>query len=204
MRFSLLSQARRWSSHVSPVPAYDIPVSWSMNVSTTSGQSFSSASSLPVWCSEAFWRVASSCLSFGKAAEVDSILRRILRLQMRCCLHLRRLRVVRFRCRQLVKLLRERGRALVHLCDLAIMLRVCLREEHILEHSVLSSGVGADLPPLHVDVRVLTDDLVDHHTKLVRSMWLGKHLQTKLCRDHKRSARLMLLYAGLCGARFAV
>ena len=212
IRFCLLSQARPWLSRVSLVPSPGLPVSCFMNASPTTGGSSASAASLPVWCSEAFWRVSSSCLSSGKAANADNILRTILKLHMRCCVHLRRLRIVRFRCRLLVKLLSERGRALVHVRDMAAMLLVCLREERISEHPVLPSEVAADpepevvadLEPLHIDVRVLTDDLVDHQTKLVRGMWLGNYLQTKLCRDHKRSARLLLSYARLRGAPFAV
>jgi hypothetical protein len=92
----------------------------------------------------------------------------------------------------------------VHVRDLAAMLLVCLREERVSEHPVSSSEVADNLEPLHIDVRVLTDDLVDHQTKLVRGMWLGNYLQTKLCRDQKRSVRLMLSYARLCGAQFAV
>jgi hypothetical protein len=88
--------------------------------------------------------------------------------------------------------------------DLAALLLVCLRDERVSEHPVPTEEFAGNLDPIQIDARVLTNDLVDHQTKLVRGMWFGNYLQTKLCRDQNRIVRLMLTYARLCGEQFSV
>ena len=156
-----------------------------MNATSTSGGDTPHAPSSLAWCNPGFWLASSYRLSSEQAAAADTVLHTVISLHMRCCIHLRRLRSVRSRGRRLSRFLSGRRLALDVVRDLTTILLRIHRDRRLSVPPKSTDDFDGVFESIECCVISLTCDLVNQQTKLVRLMWFGNYLQTKLCRDQK-------------------
>ena len=173
-----------------------------MNATSTSGGYTPHVPSSLVWCNPGFWPASSCRLSSEQATAADIVLHTVISLHMRCCIHLRRLRSVRWRGRRLSKFLSGRRLALDVVRDLTTILLRIHRDRRLSVPPKSTDDFDGVFESIERCVISLTCDLVNQQTKLMRLIWYGKYLQTKLDKDQKRIIHLTLSYERLSGQLF--
>ena len=173
-----------------------------MNATSTSGGHTPHVPSDRAWCNPSFWLASSCRLPSEQAAAADTVLHTVINLHLRCCIHLRRLRSARSRGRRLSKFLSGRRLALDEVRDLTILMLRIHRDLRLSTPPKPTDDFDGVFESIELCCVSLTNDLVYQQTKLVRSIWYGRYLQTKLYKDQRRIIRLMLSYERLSGQLF--